>query len=541
MRMPFTFTGLVVLFLACTSLSAWSAPQHALDAPVNEVVVYRDQAQVQRSGSVKLAAGLNEVSISGLPRQLRDESLQVTGHGMAVTLLDTQIETGIDGGELPSELKALHDQLDTLEQQRDQQQDTLAALKQRQQFLDRIAAAATHPPAEGNSLPSLQGWRDYLQFLGKEWEALNRQQRRETDTLQDINQQIKAVKASIDRYQTERRQPAKTAHIRLHAEQAGELEIRLSYQVRGASWAPLYDAQISDQANRVTLRYRALVRQRTGEPWDNAKLVLSTASPSSRGNAPELPVWHLRPYEPPVAVRTREMEDRAGAMKLASAPMAEAVAMSPAAAQVESGLTAARFVIRNPVSVAADNSPQAVTIAELSLEGEFTYTLVPSLSNHAYLEVESDYTGDAPLLPGMINVFLNHTLVGQSLMPLTQPGESLTLPMGINEAITSEHRQLKRFVETSGLINKTRKVSFEYQTDIANQSGQTAQFVVKERIPVSQDERIKVTLQKPGADHKVEDHPGEIHWTFTLKPGEKRSLSLRYSVDHPEDMRVPGV
>lgn len=37
------------------------------------------------------------------------------------------------------------------------------------------------------------------------------------------------------------------------------------------------------------------------------------------------------------------------------------------------------------------------------------------------------------------------------------------------------------------------------------------------------------------------DSDGVLTWTFELKPGEKRDLPLKFSVEHPADFPVTGL
>jgi len=39
----------------------------------------------------------------------------------------------------------------------------------------------------------------------------------------------------------------------------------------------------------------------------------------------------------------------------------------------------------------------------------------------------------------------------------------------------------------------------------------------------------------------VRDADGRIEWRLDLKPGEKRELPLRFSIEHPADLPVTGV
>ncbi|RCN47837.1 hypothetical protein ANCCAN_06031, partial [Ancylostoma caninum] len=64
-------------------------------------------------------------------------------------------------------------------------------------------------------------------------------------------------------------------------------------QVYCASWKPAYDIRAvttaeGEQENKIKLCYYGLVEQNTGDDWNDTDMVLSTASPSVGGCAPQL-------------------------------------------------------------------------------------------------------------------------------------------------------------------------------------------------------------------------------------------------------------
>lgn len=79
-------------------------------------------------------------------------------------------------------------------------------------------------------------------------------------------------------------------------------EIKLTYAVSGAWWAPHYDvrAVTTDAGDAVRLHYQALVAQSTGEDWTGVNLSLSTSQPLQRSVLPTLePQWlSVKPRDP---------------------------------------------------------------------------------------------------------------------------------------------------------------------------------------------------------------------------------------------------
>jgi hypothetical protein len=57
-------------------------------------------------------------------------------------------------------------------------------------------------------------------------------------------------------------------------------------------------------------------------------------------------------------------------------------------------------------------------------------------------------------------------------------------------------------------------------------------MLLKDQVPVSTMEEIEVEVQAPGASQNAEN--GEVQWTFTLQPNEKREFELKYSVKYPK-------
>ncbi|MBW1873021.1 MAG: DUF4139 domain-containing protein, partial [Deltaproteobacteria bacterium] len=67
----------------------------------------------------------------------------------------------------------------------------------------------------------------------------------------------------------------------------------LEYFVPGASWTPAYDIHFHTNLGKVMIKTGGMVRQATGEDWNDVKLDLSTAIPGQGIELPELLTWAL--------------------------------------------------------------------------------------------------------------------------------------------------------------------------------------------------------------------------------------------------------
>ena len=64
--------------------------------------------------------------------------------------------------------------------------------------------------------------------------------------------------------------------------------VRLSYLVDSATWAPSYTIKATTSKEKVKVYYQAMVSQLSGEDWKDVKMTLSTATPSVVALAPKL-------------------------------------------------------------------------------------------------------------------------------------------------------------------------------------------------------------------------------------------------------------
>jgi len=91
--------------------------------------------------------------------------------------------------------------------------------------------------------------------------------------------------------------------IDLNSEAATSATLRVSYAVRGAHWAPIYDARLDtgagDRKPSLELVRRAEIVQSTGEDWRDVQLAVSTVRTAKGGSAPELRSLIVRYPTPP--------------------------------------------------------------------------------------------------------------------------------------------------------------------------------------------------------------------------------------------------
>ncbi len=552
--------------LAGLALAVSTAPAASLtvDSRLSAATVYPDRAVVTRTVKVNLVAGPTELVFDHLPASLVDASLQVSGRGTAgATILDVTVRQTFAEASPSMRVRALEDELSGLRRQDLVFADQLARVDQQQALVGRIEMAMTAPATGDNAAPrpSFDDWQKLLAFQSEHLARLATERQSLQQQRQELTHKIAAVEQQLNtlRGQQPGGRSFKAVTVRLAAAEAGDLELALVYAVPGASWTPAYDARLRTETRRVELTYHGVVRNGTGEDWNNLALTLSTARPSLGGGAPELPAWVVDEARPmPLAgddgfIQLQAFEVQTGGRGRAApaAPAAKAVRDAIiATASVESAATSATFRIATPVTLPSDNTTQKVAITSVPLPATLQYEATPKLIESAFLSARATNVSDFPFLAGAVNAFLDDTFVATSRLKTVMPGETFDLALGADEGISVKRRLVNRFSENTGLINSGRRVTYDVLLTFTNNKRTAERIVFREGMPVSRHEKIVVKLLAPAerdigttaAPKEVtREEDGRLAWRFELKPGEKREIPFKVSVDHPADLAVAGL
>ena len=531
-----------------------------VDSRISAVTVYQDRAVVTRTATVQLTGGTVELVFANLPQALNEQSLQVSGKGTAsATILDVSAKQTFIDYTPNARVKELEDQLRALSKQTRGIDDRANLLNASSATLDRMEGALFAPPAKDVPRPDLNQFTDSLAYLSEQKAKLTTERATLDEQREDLQNKINTVQNQLNELRGAGGKAFKTVTVRVAAAQAGSLDVSLAYTVPGASWVPSYDARVASSERLVQLDYFGIVRQGTGEDWKDVALTLSTARPSMGGAAPVLSVWNLDIYNP-IALRgqaERDERQRGYMAKAVNAPAAvnmqslttgDKVELSPfevsatlAGATIESGATSASFKIAVSASIASDNSPQKVPVTSANLKAAPEYLTVPKRQAAAFLTSKVVNSSDFPLLAGAMNVFLDGTFVATSGLRTVMSGEKFDLALGVDDGIAIKHKRVSKFTEETGLTNSGKRITYEYLLTVQNNKKTAERVIVADQVPLSRNEKIVVKLLSPDAKEVKPTDEGTLKWTLDLKPGEKRELTVKFTVDYANDVNVAGL
>ncbi|VDN32461.1 unnamed protein product [Gongylonema pulchrum] len=155
---------------------------------------------------------------------------------------------------------------------------------------------------------------------------------------------------------------------------------------------------------------------------------------------------------------------------------------------------ASMFVITRPASIPSDSTDHKVTIEILELSPKMFYETVPSKSINVYLTASVINDSAKPFLAGQASVYFDNSFIAKTQLNSVFPGERFQCSLGVDPAVKVEYRPVHKYTEQSGLLTKTVSTMNEQKIIIKNTKSSSIMITVKEHVPKSTDEKIKVSF-----------------------------------------------
>ena len=210
-------------------------------------------------------------------------------------------------------------------------------------------------------------------------------------------------------------------------------------------------------------------------------------------------------------------------------------------AVVHTGATSVAYEIASKATVLSNNTKRKVTITIASMDGEFSYSSAPKLQPRVYFKANVTNSTDFSLLGGSVSVFVDDNYISNSRMATVLPGEKFDAFLGVDDAIKIERKVLNKLTETTGFFSKSRRTTYDILITVGNLKKSNESVTIKENVPISRNEAIKVVVETPALSEVQPDAEGVLRWNLTLKSGEKKEVRLKFSVEYPTDMTISAL
>lgn len=549
------------------SILSFSHPAHAdkveASSQIQEVTVFQDRALITRWVELDLKAGNHQIRFASLPADLEQDSITAKGEGTAmVELSGARVET-IQLKEAASEkVQNLQNQIEKLRDERLYLGNENKVLLQKRSFLESIKAASSDQIGKDliTRQPAAEEVTRLLTLLGTEL-SQNYQAELENQTaVREIDEKINQLERELSELQGFGARQHVNVLVDLKVVKEGKLSLAVSYRVPNAQWYPVYEARAALESDKVQLISYGMIRQNTGEDWNQVKLQLSTAKPAVEGRMPELDPWFLENWQPPVPMVSDELGLKKAKTEMQAVngdelfesdseaplnvPVPEKAMLSQA--EIQSSGPAVLYQLTQPESILSDWQPKKVAIQSFDLPSEIAHETTPKLSPFVYLRAKVKNDSEGLLLPGDISIFLEGAFVGHSYLKVTGSGESFDLYLGIDERIRVERKQVKAKVDVTvipGFHGQIKTIDYAFVITVENYLSKEANVTVIDQVPISNHDEIKIEniSLDPKPTEEVKDKPGVMNWVLKIPAGQKQKIKIAYRVKHPVSFQVQGL
>ncbi|XP_066277892.1 protein F37C4.5-like isoform X5 [Branchiostoma lanceolatum] len=600
---------------------------------VEHVTVYLDRAEVRRSVLVNVKKGENEVLFKKLSQNIDKDSIRVECKGPASITEVTYHSKFIpaDEAEENKKIRELKDKLNDLEKTKKALLAKKHRLEKQRNVLDGFADNMIKPTSPGENKDSNSDNRmslnmdtSLLDCMSGFFDLYDKQAQKLDEALQDLDQEIDSNEdaAAVTRKNIQELEISKDSLmirevlVVLDTKEEARVELIVSYVVSKARWAPKYDMRVftkdsamkpprpgSSHARRVTtnrwlnksvalqIQYFGVIRQATGENWQDATISLSTSLPSVGGTAPSLGTqvlsfknrWTRRwmPDSPSVGIpqsitdsplkmkkaarrglgsfrrkdkpqiyspdRSSLIIDDEGTIDMVEDSELFTTGTDSSEQQGKDGLLSTTYDIPRKANIPSDNQPHKVQIAMIDFNPTFEHETAPKRSPHAFLRATVKNDSEYALLAGPVNVYLDNNFIAKSDLRTVAPSEEFTCSLGADPAVKVVYKPLHKYREQSGVISKTTQMTYRQVIEIKNLRPDPIKITVSDQLPLSTEEKIKVNLQEPSIKHPEKNDKNKpirlnvhnnVEWTLNIEGGKTHEVTLKYSIEHPPGEEV---
>ncbi|MCB0556676.1 MAG: DUF4139 domain-containing protein [Phaeodactylibacter sp.] len=520
-----------------TMLVVWAGAQ-TLEQPVSSKIeratVFRQGAEVHRSGKGAVPAGRSILQFSGLAASLNPQSIQFNATGDFTILSVTHQLNYLEAPKSGQDIEALEKQKEQFGRKLQQEQAMLQVFQEEEGLL--LANKQIGGQQNGVPIEALKATAEYFRSRLREikLEKLEIGLRAQSlqDTINRLQQQLQQLHAN------RKTKAVSEVLVAVDAPRSGTATFHLSYLCQQAQWAPFYDLRVENVGQPVQLDYKAKVIQQSGEDWDNIQLTLSTGSPMSQSIQPVISPWWLAPY--PNIARADMMKEKSARPQAEDYELQEVVVsgygVQPPSVTVADRATTFQFQIEAPYDIPSDGQEYVVQIGKESLPASYEYYCAPKLNSSAFLTALLTDWEQYRLLSGEANLFFEGTYLGKSQLNVNSTADTLRFSLGPDEGVVVQRTRKELFTDKQ-LIGGKQTKTIGWSIEVRNTKRQPISIVIEDQYPLSTTDEIEVALDSAkGAT--VDKNTGKLQWELQLKAGQTEKLNFQYSVKYPKKMKL---
>jgi uncharacterized protein (TIGR02231 family) len=554
---------LAVAFVMCFAAGSVYA-ETVVPSKITEVVLFSNEALIARDATAKVQKGLNTVAIELKEYMVDKDSVQakVMGYGevYSVQLKDIQMR------DMPQDaVSAAQKKIEDLENGRRELTDRAGVIGKKELFLSAIIdfAKVQVPHDIKTQFPSVENLDKALTFLDAQYAAVNKEKQALDLKIKELDKTIDAAKRELDDIAAPGLKKKQVIEILFNADKDQEITVEATYLAYYAGWQPQYKVNVSADLKQVSMVMFATITQKTGEDWNDVRVVLSNVIPLKGAELPGLQSWTVdiqRPAPPPApraagGMFKMAMASRAPMMEEAAEMSADGMGGGIGGPPPEAEFTGAvakelplafEYAFPQPLGMASQEKETLLPVFTKSITGNFFYYAVPKENSLTFLVCRAQ--SDKEVLSAPLNVYFAGRYVGKTFLSEKKPGQDFDLNLGADREVIVKRETIKDKLKETTFFGKVERGTIvrelQFKITVENLKSRQVTIKVLDNIPVSKTDKVEVRdvkLAPEPAQKDYLDQAGVMLWDLTLNPKEKKEITIEFTVAYPKDTPVTNL
>lgn len=318
--------------------------------------------------------------------------------------------------------------------------------------------------------------------------------------------------------------------LQVNSDKKQTVNFEVNQYIQEASWRPFYIIKSNGIKSPLKISYKAKIQQNTGLELRNIPIKLINGSFSAEERPYDLQRWFLRTQRDeyvsnlvyqkpkvksnPAEKSIQEVVVVGSSSKIAQRTMKTEISLDK------------NIILPSDVEVTED-------LNDFEVSTTYKYFSTPKFENKTFLLASIKDYSKYNFLPGDADVFMEDLQIGTVNIDTNQLTNEMQISLGSDPNVLSKRELVGK--ETKDLGENEKFESYSYEITVKNNKNTAIVLEMKDQIPVSTAENIKIEAINPDkADYdKVS---GFMIWNFEIKPNETKKIKFGFNVTLPKDL-----
>lgn len=346
------------------------------------------------------------------------------------------------------------------------------------------------------------------------------------------------LKAETDLRQYDGEHRTREVDILLRDPVSGPARLQYSYIVP-AECSFSYRVGALPEQGVVGIDQQAALIQKSGMPWKDVEVMISTTRRDVRVAPGALRAWWINLYD-------QEREQAVSMLARKSAAVNEVAEQAmPAAAPAQDVSREERSTFRlwklGKRTLESD-TPLVVDLEQNAYKAEFYYTLRPSIDPRGFLTAKVVFPEAMELAPGKAQFLVDETFVGWQSFSLN--GSEAVLFFGADPRVSASMRVIGRAGGEQGIISKEQTFAWHWEFTVRNDRSRAIDVRVEDPVPSVGNKEIRLVVTStppPAEEDDLARNERSFIWKARLEPGQEWKIDHKVSLTAPTGKELrPG-